>query len=123
MLLGTRQMTLRRYDPVGSRDSEGRLVTPSVTTSEIEVSLQPLKAWELQQLDEGERSLDQRKAYTYTQLRVADARAGTISDELVDDVENDGDGAVFEVQEVDPYPDALLGHYKARVTRRKEANA
>lgn len=120
MLLGTRRMTLKRYDLYGSRGSDGRLAMPAVSTSEIEVSLQPLKSHELQRLPEGERQRDQRKAYTYTQLRTSDQLGAYQADELVDDVEDDATGHTYQVAEIDPYNDGMLGHHKARVVRLQE---
>ena len=82
---------------------------PTTTDSIIQASVQPLRAHEVQNLEEGKRNLEWYWLFTTTRLNV-------VTDKNPDLIEIDGDD--YEVHKIEPWQNGqILDHYKCLVTR------
>lgn len=113
MILGAAPVTLRRYAAGTRADETGRFTAGTLTTSTIRASVQPLTEKELKTLPEGERSWDQKKILTTSEIRTGDHHLVSQADRIV------VDSIVYEVRQVDRWR-AVLPHYEGRIVRLDE---
>ncbi len=112
-------VTLRRPDSGGTY-AKGEWQDASSTDTIIKGSIQPLSGNELLQLEEGERTRELRKIYTFEELKTASEGADQTESDII--IYN---GQEYEVIKtlpyLDPGPYIELPHCKAIIARKDKS--
>lgn len=102
-----RKLTIYRYEGKPVLQDNGRYTMPEQIEVSVMVSVQPLKATEMEALPEGRRSARAVKIYSSVELFMADQKYGQQADQF------DWLGRRYEVVASDAYQCNVINHYRA----------